>query len=55
MSAARYQSHAIPQVGSHISAAMAAGCAGETRLNVGQPDIIRPAVAADRDGMAAAI
>jgi len=34
---------------------MAAGCANETRLNVGQPGVIRPAVTADRNRMAAAI
>ena len=34
---------------------MAAGCANETRLNVGQPGVIRPAVNADRNRMTAAI
>jgi hypothetical protein len=39
----------------HVSAAMATGSADEPRLNVGQPEIIGPAVAADRKRMAAAI
>jgi hypothetical protein len=34
---------------------MAAGCADEPRLNVGQPGIIRPAVTAERNRMAARI
>jgi hypothetical protein len=36
-----------------IRAALAASLTGEARLDVGQPGIIRPAVAADRGPMAA--
>ena len=32
-----------------VSAALAAGAADESRLNVGQPDIIRPAVIGPAD------
>jgi hypothetical protein len=35
--------------------ALAAGLADETMLHVGQPDIIGPAIAADRDAVATAI
>src|SRR3974390_1912720 len=37
----------------HISATMAAGATDEPRLNVGQPGIVRPVVAVDRNRMAA--
>ena len=33
----------------HICATLAAGLADETRLQIGQPQIIRPGIAADRD------
>jgi hypothetical protein len=43
------------EVRPHLGAAVAAGRADETRLDVGEPDLVGPAVAADRDRMAAAI
>jgi hypothetical protein len=43
------------EVRSHVGAAVVAGGTAETRLNVGEPGIIRPAIAADRNRMAAAI
>jgi hypothetical protein len=39
----------------YVGTALAAGCAGETILNVGQSKIIRPRVAADGDRVAAAV
>ena len=39
----------------HIGAALAADAAGEARLNVGQPQIVRQAVTADGDRLAAAV
>ena len=39
----------------HVSAALAAHRADETKLNVGQPDVIRPAVTADGDRVAAGV
>jgi hypothetical protein len=39
----------------HIRATVATSCADEPRLNVGQPDIIRPVVAADGDRMTAIV
>jgi hypothetical protein len=39
----------------HLSAALAAECTGEARLDVGQPDIIGPAVSVGFDEMAAAV
>ena len=39
----------------YVWAALAAGCAGETILNVGQPKIIRSLVATDGDRVAAAV
>jgi hypothetical protein len=38
-----------------VSVALAAGRAGETVLDIRQPNVIRPAIAADRDGVAAAV
>jgi hypothetical protein len=38
-----------------VCATLAAGRAGETVLNIRQPNVIRPAIAADRDGVAAAV
>jgi len=43
------------EIGPDIRAPRAAGLAGEARLDVGQPGIIRPAVAADRGPMAAMV
>jgi hypothetical protein len=43
------------EIRSHISATVAAGATDESRLYVGQPDIIGPTVAADCERMAAAI
>jgi hypothetical protein len=37
----------------HISAALTAGRADETRLDIAEPDLIGPAVAADRNRVAA--
>ena len=42
------------EVRPHVSAALAAGRANEARLDIGQPDIIGPAIAADGDRMTAA-
>ena len=39
----------------HVCAALAAGLAHEPRLDIGQPGIIGPAVAADGDRVAAAV
>ena len=39
--------------GPHVGAAPAAGRAGEARLDIRQPHMIRPAVGADLDVMAA--
>ena len=39
----------------HIRAALAASMADQPRLNIGQPKIIRPRVAADGDRVAAAV
>jgi len=36
------------EIGAHVRAPPAAGLAGELGLQIGQPDIIRPSVAADR-------
>jgi hypothetical protein len=41
------------EIRAEIRAPLAAGLAGEARLDVGQPDVIRPSVAADRRPMAA--
>ena len=43
------------EVRPHICTALAAGPAGEALLDIGQPDSIGPAIAADRDGVAAAV
>jgi len=43
------------EVRPHIRATMAAGATDESRLYIGQPGIIRPAVAIDRERMAAAV
>ena len=39
----------------HVGAALAAGSAHKPRFDIGQPDIIRPGIAADRDRVAAAV
>jgi hypothetical protein len=39
-------------IGPHIRAAPAASLAGKPRLQIGQADVIRPSVAADRGPMA---
>src|SRR6516165_12404346 len=39
----------------HVGAALSADLADETMLNVGQPDIIGPAIAVDRSRVAAAL
>jgi hypothetical protein len=41
------------EIRADISASLAAGLAGKARLDVGQPNVIRPSVAADRCPMAA--
>ena len=43
------------EIGTDIRTLGAAGLAGEARLDVGKPGIIRPAVAADRGPMAALV
>jgi hypothetical protein len=43
------------EIRANISASPAAGLAGEPALDIGQPDVIRPSVAADRDRVAAPI
>jgi len=43
------------EVRPHAGATMAIGAADESRLNIGQPGIIRPAIAIDRNRMAAAV
>jgi hypothetical protein len=42
-------------IGPHIRAAPAASLAGKPRLEIGQPDVIRPSVGADRCVVAATI
>jgi hypothetical protein len=39
----------------HVGAAIAASLTDEARLDIGQPDIIRPRIAADDDRVAAAV
>jgi hypothetical protein len=39
----------------HVGASLAARLAHETRLQVGEPDVIRPLICADRDRVAAMI
>jgi hypothetical protein len=39
----------------HVPAALAAGGADETRLDVRQPNVVRPAVGADLDRVAASV
>jgi len=39
----------------HVGAALAASCAYELRLEIRQPNIIRPSVTADRDVMGALV
>jgi hypothetical protein len=41
------------EIRANVRAAGTAGLAGETRIEIGQADVIRPAVAADRSPMAA--
>ena len=41
------------EVGPDVGAALAAGLADEPTFNIGEPDIVRPSVATDRDGVAA--
>jgi hypothetical protein len=41
------------EVRADVSASLAASLAGEARFKVGQPNIVRPSVAADRGPMAA--
>jgi len=41
------------EIRADVSASLAADLAGEARLDVGQPNVIRPSVAADRYPMAA--
>ena len=43
------------EIRADVSAAQAACPTNEQRLNIGQPDIIRPLVAADRGPMAAMV
>ena len=41
------------EIGPHIRTALAAGRADEAALDVGEPEIVGPAIAADRDQVAA--
>jgi len=43
------------EIGPHVGTALAAHRADETKLNGGQPDVIRPAVTADGDRVAAGV
>jgi hypothetical protein len=43
------------KAGSNVGAAVPAGPTGELRLEIGQPDIIRPLAGVDRDRMSAVI
>ena len=47
--------HRLEDGGAAIAATLAAGCADKPRLNVGQPEAIRPLIPADRKGVATAI
>jgi hypothetical protein len=43
------------EIWADIGASLAANLAGKARLDIGQPDVIRPSVAADRCPMAALV
>ena len=43
------------EVGPDVGAALAAGLADEPIFDVGEPDIVRPLIATDRDGVAALV
>ena len=43
------------EAGPHVGAALAAGLADEPIFDVGEPDIVRPLIAADRDVVAALV